>query len=134
MTKDEAIAKVLETALTGLQKTGEFVVEQAPDLVRQLILYKTATYAVALLFGLILLSITLVSIRKLLKARKAYIASRSGYADASAYELPAALIGLVGGGSGLALISTNTFNLIKITLAPRVWLLEYAASLVRGAT
>ena len=134
MTKDEAIAKVLETALNGLQKTGEFVVEQAPDLVRQLILYKTATYAVALLFGLILLSITLVSIRKLLKARKAYIASRGGYADAFAYEFPAALIGFVGGGSGLALISTNTFNLIKITLAPKVWLLEYAAALVRGAT
>lgn len=129
MTKDEAIAKVLETALTGLQKTGEFVVEQAPDLVRQLILWNTAKYAALLVLGLLLLIVLGTISYKIAKA-----GTKSNAYDKDGYWIASSLTGLAGLMSGVPLTITNGLGLLKITLAPKVWLLEYAASLVRGAT
>lgn len=129
MTKDEAIAKVLETALNGLQKTGEFVVEQAPDLIRQLLLWNTVEYILFLVFGLMFL------IGGPLTARKVWKMSAGSDAyDKGGYYACTALSAIIGVMAGVPLVIHNLCGLLKITLAPKIWLLEYAASLVRGAT
>lgn len=141
-TTNEVLATVLTKALQLAEKTGDFVVEQAPDLVRQLLLYKTAEYAVATILGIFML---LGSLRLWVWVLRA--ASCSFNDDTASpkswrkraerlYRLdfevwgnfPAALLVL----PGAALVFANMFDLIQILLAPKVWLLEYAAGLVRG--
>lgn len=135
MTKDEAIAKVLETALNGLQKTGEFVVEQAPDVVRQLIAFHTAYYVLFVALAVVWYVVGYTVTYQIVKRRKAYIAKREyHYSDTVGYEISGAFCAVGTTLGATAMLCTNVINLLKITLAPKVWLLEYAASLVLGAT
>ena len=53
---DEQLAEILKKGLEAAEKTGNFVVEQAPDLIQQLIVWKTCEYILLILIsvGLIL--------------------------------------------------------------------------------
>lgn len=127
---NEQTEKLLNEALAGaieaVKATGTFVVEQAPDVIRQLLLYNTAMLSAWVGLGIVLLIAAGVIVRKALKWEATLYGADSGVGYA------VAIFG--GGGTAFAaclLIFTNIAELVKIVLAPKIWLLEYAASLVK---
>ena len=40
---DKQLAEILKKGLETAEKTGNFIVEQAPDLIRQLLIFKTVS-------------------------------------------------------------------------------------------
>ena len=106
----EALTNLLQSAVAG----KDFVVEQAPDVVQQLLTY-TFVYEFALMLvgiGIIVMSYTFAN----------KYAKKS---DGMSY-----LAGLIAGGAGSTLTLAN-LGWIKVWLAPKLFVLEYAASLVK---
>lgn len=121
----EILNGALRKAIEVASKTGEFVVQQAPDVVQQLIVWKTAAYALELVISVVFTAWMVWIIRKLHKS-----------VDYDSYEAPPYIIGMVfaalfGACSTLFCSLPSAFALLKITLAPKVWLLEYAAALIK---
>lgn len=129
---DEALAQVLTKALEAAEKTGQFVVEQAPDVVQQLVLYYTVLHwaSVALSLFILVGGMTL-SVRSFKSAFAR--AEKDEYKDADHFG--EFWLGLFAGISSavtfFALFIGNISDALKITLAPKVWLIEYAANLIR---
>lgn len=130
---DEAIASALEAALRAAETTGTFVVEQAPDVIQQLLLFSTVK------FGVIAAAATCGSIIAGISAGKLFSAadklaenSEKYYATADDFGEFWAGLFLVAASIVLgAAAACNSLSFLKITLAPKVWLLEYAASLIK---
>lgn len=51
---EEQLSRILEKALRLAEQTGEFVMEQAPDLLREFYLWHTTKYSMAILLFLVL--------------------------------------------------------------------------------
>lgn len=117
-TKDEVVAAVLTKSLEVASATGQFIQEQAPEVVQQLLMWKfteacTVACALALLVGM--------SVWKF------------PYKDLwDPYDLDWSPI-IVGIIQAILVIPTFCYGLIalKIAIAPKLYLLEYAASLVK---
>lgn len=131
--KDEIIASALEAALRAAETTGTFVVEQAPDVIQQLLLFNTVKFGVvaaASACGSIIAGITA---RKLYAVAEQRVEKSTGYyvtiGDFKEFWTSALLVAACVSLGVTAAV--DGLNFMKITLAPKVWLLEYAASLVK---
>ena len=123
---DQQLAEILKKGLEAAEKTGNFVVEQAPDLIQQLIVWKTCEY-----IFLILISIAfLFSIYKWCKSAMKRYGDLNNFIDEpeflmfSIYSIVVILI------FGIALFK-SFFNLLQVLLAPKIWLIEYATNLIK---
>lgn len=132
---DEVLAKALEAALEAAKTTGNFVVEQAPDVVQQLLLFNTVAYTVKTVLFSTITTVGFVVAAKLFRKSSA---QAEAYANSHTYMAPDGFSSFMLGGvscgvGGAALVATcnQLLSLLKITLAPKVWLIEYAASLVK---
>lgn len=128
----EIVNTALRKAIEVASATGQFVVEQAPDVIQQLMVWKTASYAVNLVVG-----VGMVVGPPLLWgwANKKYPGwhTEKGHFD-NFPTISAMIAGLATGVSlvcGIPFAYSSAMGLLKITLAPKVWLLEYAASLIK---
>jgi len=104
----------------------DFAIDQAPDVIQQLIAFKTFEYLFYCLIGVLLLFVVvkcILYIKK--KANKC-----DEYIDYDPFA-PVLIISLV----ILAVVDfvflSCIVDLLKITIAPKVWLIEYAATLVK---
>lgn len=142
MTKDEAISQVLTTALDAAKKTGAWLSDQVPDVLHQLIAWNIAKDVFLLGAALVMVGLYVYSLKRFVPA---YEAGRVQYearrGDSWLYDITDMPLGtiwavwIVGGGTGtvISLVSLviNSTDLIELIVAPKVWLLEYAASLVK---
>ena len=123
---DQQLAEILKKGLEAAEKTGNFVVEQAPDLIQQLIVWKTCEY-----IFLILISIAfLFSIYKWYKSAMKRYDDLDNFIDEpevlvfSIYSIVVILIFVIA-------LFQSFFNLLQILLAPKIWLIEYATNLIK---
>jgi hypothetical protein len=108
---------LLVKLINGAVATGEFLADQVPIVIKELIAWKTASYAATIVISIL----------------AAGICGWLMYKDLTDWDSVG--IFLFSGMAGLIsviIMVVNVFNLLQITLAPRVWLIEYAASLVNG--
>ena len=123
---DQQLAEILKKGLEAAEKTGNFVVEQAPDLIQQLIVWKTCEY-----IFLIIISIAFMfSLYKWHKSAMKRYDDFDGFyikTEFFIYCIYAIVVILI---FGTALFK-SFFNLIQILLAPKIWLIEYAANLIK---
>lgn len=131
---DKVLAVILQKALTAAEKTGQFVVEQAPDVVRQLLVYNTAINVFWTALGLILLTQLPSAIRSTVRYARImddYDFTAQARGDACVkfgFGLTRSLCGAI---LGTILFCDNFNETIKLIFAPKVWLIEYAAALLR---
>lgn len=118
---NEVLLKMLE----GLEKAGDFIVEETPEVVQQLLTWHMVESIVGCLFSITIAILFCVAYSKLWK--------HTGdddlhYADSIAVRIFSALIC---GGVCISIVVCN-FNLVwlKILVAPKLYLLEYASQLV----
>jgi len=119
------VNEILQKAIAGATQAGEFLKDQIPDVVQQLLTWKlteSAVEGVGCVVGVVALGIAYKKFCKLIARMDTDYFARS-------------LAGAFSGG-GVVVLSvaslSNLLEVLKIWLAPKVWLLEYAASLVKG--
>lgn len=116
---NEQLQSKLVEILTGIQTAtkaaGDFALEQLPDIAMQYVAYGRAIYTVGVGFGLLLIAIAMFS------------AWRFVFKDEEAWTFPM----IVGGVVGFLIATANIGPMLMVWLAPKVWLLQELAKLVK---
>lgn len=121
---DETVNTILQNAVEAASRGTEFLKEQLPDVLQQLILWKTWSYAITL-FVCVAFFVWLIW-KGIPLLKRLWEWDDDG--------LPCCLAALVYTAAFIAAcigFFANGYDLIQIALAPKVWLLEYAANLVK---
>lgn len=123
---DQQLAEIIKKGLEAAEKTGNFVVEQAPDLIQQLIVWKTCEY-------IFLIIISIAFMFSLYRWHKSAMKRYDNYdnfckkIESFIYGIYAIAVILIFG----IVLFTSFFDLIQILLAPKIWLIEYASQLIK---
>ena len=153
-----ALAQLIEQASAGIDASVGFLEAELPDVVYQLILWYGIKNAILCIASILLLLVPFLVVRRLRAGFKKYSPDKKKsdyedgeaisewtYADITTYSNSpnsvyirekdvATVYQVVGGALSLAslFLSAAFFNLtwLQIWIAPKVWLLEYAAQLV----
>ena len=127
---DKPLAEILKKGLETAEKTGNFIVEQAPDLIRQLLIWKTVEYSVYVILGI---SLIIYFYRWTKKVSKEMKENEDDFEDYFMDSFANILI-TIGQLSllitGIILIAENLQDLIQIVFAPKIYLIEYSAKLL----
>ena len=127
---DEVLAATITKGLETAEKTGQFLKEQLPDVVQQLLMWNTADcimWISVILIYYIVYSIGWVKLTKKAEASGKYSDSSD---VAYTFKLVGGFFGLI---IGLPLLMIYLSELLKLLIAPKLWLLEYAANIIRSA-
>ncbi|MEI7219082.1 hypothetical protein WCT79_18975 [Pectobacterium carotovorum] len=120
----KVLADLLQKASDGIDSAVSFSQAQIPDVVHQLLLWNAVSSA---LYHLLV--VAFVSVYAFSAVRAAN--SKESWDDAK--EMAAMGWFIIGGVAGLFLIlfAFNNFDWLKILIAPKLYLLEYAARLIK---
>ena len=118
---EQALVEILNKAL----EVGDFMTEQAPLVVQELLLYKTITHFLGFLF---LVSLMFLSVRLFRWSTSKSDNSSYGNGDRYAFlQISSAVVFIIAAFGAIHDIA----SFIKVIIAPRLYLLEYAAELVK---
>lgn len=125
---DEVLSKVVEKALTVAEKTGEFVIEQAPLLLQEFYAWHIAKSVFGIILGILIMVIG-YNLRKIWgkKVDKDYKKDWdeiviNGIASENVSTVISLLFTMT---AGIVTISINTYSLVFILVAPKLYLIEY---------
>ena len=127
---DKQLAEILKKGLETAEKTGNFIVEQAPDLIRQLLIWKTVEYSVYVILGISLIIYFYRWTKKVSKEMKENEDDFEDYFMDSFANILIAIGQLSLLIIGIILIAENLQDLIQIVFAPKIYLIEYSAKLL----
>lgn len=122
VTLQSAFIEVIQQTQASVQAGVSFLKQEIPDVVRQLLLFNIVFKAAAVA-GSILLAISIACYWWWVIRREDPM---EGY-----YVPGGAIYTMVAGFTSFGLFFSNVEDLFKLWLAPKVWLIEYAASLVK---
>ncbi len=119
----QALANLLSMAVDGLNGAVEFSKAQLPEVVEQLLMWHMVESLIWFSVGLLVMIVTIWGNFKVHKAVK------DGDMDDMAYAIivPVSLFTFSGG----FIATTASLDWLKIMIAPKLYLLEYAAQLVK---
>lgn len=125
----KALAEIIRQTMNGLDAAVSFLSSELPDVIHQLLIWYAVKNGVYFLVGLVVLIVWLVVLVKSFKyAMKAV--GNGGYAEDAFVAW--FLLSLVG---SIPFIASCDYLLnltwLQIILAPKIWLIEYAAKLVK---
>lgn len=111
---DETLANVVARAMEVAEATGEFVVEQSPLLLQEFYMWHTTVAIFWIVIGIAPLLIGLLVFNKAME-----------FNDGEYWYSPAPLGANLLAIAGFATIATNTYTLLFISIAPKLYLIEY---------
>ena len=123
---DELIGYLTDT----LKSSGEFVKEQAPDIAQQILAYGLYERIISIVIAALVLSVAWLILPKRLGPWKAEYKA-SGYRDFPKHVCGKAVL-TAGSVFGALSIFLNTLGIVKITVAPKLYLLSYLADMLKG--
>lgn len=121
---DKIVAEILSKALEGARQAGDFIVEQAPEVIQQLLLWK-------LTHGVVHVAIGAAVLWGLYKLFFIILAKREDRGLDEIVWLPYTIGAMIFGGFAICGVFYGLMQTLKILIAPKLFLLEYAASLVK---
>lgn len=123
VTLESSLVSIIQSVQTGVQAGVTFLSAEIPDVLRQLLMWKMVN---ALIYGVLFFILTTVSLCILRKTHKA---------EPMEADHPLLAIGWLVSLASAAVflfLSVDKFLVsLQILIAPKVWLIEYAASLVK---
>ena len=123
---DKQIAEILKKGLEVAEKSGNFVIEQAPDLVKQLITYKTIETSIYVLIEITLMYLIFRYFKYLYKKNN----EDSDFIEVNSFNIGGILISSAVAIFMFIAFITDISNLIQLIFAPKIYLLEYIAKLL----
>lgn len=127
---DKQLAEILKKGLETAEKTGNFIVEQAPDLIRQLLIWKTVEHSVYVILGISLIIYFYRWTKKVSKKMKENEYDFEAYFMHSITNIFSTIGQLTFLIIGMILIPQNLQYLIQIVFAPKIYLIEYSSKLL----
>jgi hypothetical protein len=124
---NQALAGAIENAV----QAKDFVLSEAPEVLEQLILFKTVEHCFFCVFGIALVATFFFLIKPFIKACNDV--DDAPYDKEGLFILKSILYGVFGIISiiiGLILFSNNLVPAMKVIFAPKIYLIEYAAQLM----
>ena len=123
----ELINEILQKGIKAAEITGDFAIEQAPEVIQQLLLWKGIHSFVEWFFIGVVMGVLNWWVLK--KKELPYLSGKDGCSDNWEFG-PILIINVLCAFLSLAwLFGSNDW--LKIWVAPKLFLLEYAASLVK---
>ena len=122
----ESLEQALQMFLNALTTASDFVIEQAPLILQELLLLETITRSIWVGFGLILFILSLW--------RSIYMWSHWHWFESKTREderITSFIILFFSYIVGIVMFFVNIIPLIKILIAPRVYLIEYINDLIK---
>lgn len=123
---DKALANILQKGLELAEKTGHFIVDQTTDVVQQFIYWRLCMHSIYVLVSGIVLYILYRWIKQVWKWGN----EETDY-DGGALMFALIILIISIAGAGIFFIS-NLLDVIKLIVAPKVYLIEYAVELVKN--
>lgn len=117
---ENTVNEILQKSIDAATQGAEFVKDQIPDLLKQLLMWHAARDIILVVMMLLTLTLALVSLKKLVR---------------DIDDVFWGVCSIVGGIVSLILLIVGMhalFDLVEILVAPKVWLLEYGANLIRS--
>lgn len=133
----EVLLNLITKAANGLDAAVAFSKEQIPDVVAQLLMWNLVSSALLCLLAILLIVVPPIILCCLFKQlnNKAPWTINERYHDSSGtFDVAVAIALTVGGVSVIfgCVMFFNNFDWLKILIAPKLYLLEYAAYLIKG--
>ena len=122
---DKIVASLIQKAMDGVDQAVDFSKAQLPDVIEQLMHWKLASYSFRIF------TCALIIIAMLFVFRKAY-QWHEGYEKEAAGFFGLVFSCVISLACFVVLLA-NVGNLIQLWLAPKVWLIEYAAQLMSNS-
>jgi FlaA1/EpsC-like NDP-sugar epimerase len=122
-----ALAKLIEQATAGIDASTSFLTAQVPDVILQLLMWNFVLNLAYFVLGILIFFFCIYLWRKIYRTLEVVdIRSSTNSEDTI----------IIGGGMLSALLLLPTFIFLNLTwlqiwIAPKVWLLEYGATLVK---
>ena len=123
---DKQIAEILKKGLEVAEKSGNFVIEQAPDLVKQLITYKTVETSIYVLIEITLMYLIFRYFKYLYKKNN----EDSDFIYENEFHIGGIIINFVLSIFCFFAFIGDVSILIQLIFAPKIYLLEYIAKLL----
>ena len=123
---DKQIAEILKKGLEVAEKSGNFVIEQAPDLVKQLITYKTVETSIYVLIEITLMYLIFRYFKYLYKKNN----EETGFISDNEFNIAGMIITSLMGISLFFVFIDDVSILVQLIFAPKIYLLEYIAKLL----
>lgn len=129
----DSLATLINKTIAGVDAASGFLQEQIPDVIHQLLMWKMveALFTAAILLISIAVVGTLLYKFYLVASEKMKINKLND--DHMVVTIISAILYMIFGAiPSLIIFYQNVNTALQIWIAPKVWLIEYAASLVKG--
>lgn len=135
----QALTAILNKTMSGVDAGVNFLSAEIPDVIHQLLLWKMVYSLLIFIGGSILLIITVVFVYKQTRRVKkqddrSYPTYKANLSfDSSGEVHPGILAVIIGGcfGAGFGIGGMTDLTWLQIWIAPKIYLIEYAASLAK---
>lgn len=123
---DEVLSEVVKKAVVLAEKTGNFIIEQAPDILQEFYNWKIISYIMGILLSIIIFLIgRYIPYLWLTKEESHYYSDRFFNRYGSDGVIGAYITFAITTITFSILFITNLYNLIFIITAPKLFLIEY---------
>jgi uncharacterized membrane protein len=127
-----ASGEVFAASKTMIVKAIDFAQDQAPLVVQEFLKWKMCESIIYLIVGIFAIGISGFFIKKILASRTE---TKENYSiDGNPCVIGSVVLSIVSAIVFFAVVVPNTLRIVKITVAPRVYLIEYASDLYNGNT
>ena len=126
--------KPVDAVVNAGNKAVGFVIDQLPDVIQQLILYKAVWHGFMALLFISMVVLPIVVLVKSFKKAKVNLSEGKyphdeGFSGGMIFSTRASFLAVV---PSFFLSIHHIESFLLVTLAPKVWLLEYAAHLIKS--
>lgn len=129
----DALAVIINKTVAGVDAASGFLQEQIPDVIHQLLVWKMASAILAIVVNVAIAVVAVVLLLKLYKKAKEEL-DKNRWNDGwmVATVISSCVYCVVGIPIHIITFYNASMMALQIWLAPKVWLIEYAAKLVKG--
>ncbi|MGY2429611.1 hypothetical protein [Pseudomonas tolaasii] len=126
----QALLAILNKAMSGVEAGVSFLSAEIPDVIHQLLLWKIVSSSLLTLLGFCLLFASHRLIRRALRIQ-AEEAAKGWALQRGELYVATYILGGISGLVGSIMSIGNGLNALQIWIAPKIYLIEYAASLAK---
>lgn len=123
---EKQLAEVVKKSLEAAETTGQFVLDQAPDLINQFIMWRTAAHSFVIFVLLSVVVLLVFAFQKIGKSTDDGWSTKilGKYHDNDLVGIYGTLI-LFSSIICFTISMTELFQLLKIIVAPKIYIIEY---------
>ena len=121
-----ALMKMLDITIQTMSDVVDFGKQQIPDVIHQLLMWNMAKAGVWLFIGVLVIVLGFIAVRKV-----AIAAEDDCDGAGIVVWIFGSIFTLL---FGLGFVVTNTLDILQIWIAPKVYLIEYAADMIKSAS